>query len=66
MVDVVFDREYARMITLAELRAHSDGALAGLPLFTQSRLSVLPVTPAQFAFIDTELRACAQGPAPLA
>ncbi|MCK8783268.1 EVE domain-containing protein [Roseomonas sp. NAR14] len=36
-------------VTLAAIRA--EPALAGLPLIRQSRLSVLPVTPAQWAVI---------------
>jgi predicted RNA-binding protein with PUA-like domain len=56
MVDVVFEQEYASMVTLADLKQHQGGTLAGMPLFTQTRLSVSPVTPEQFAFIDGTLR----------
>ncbi len=51
-VDVRYVRRLARPVTLAELKTHADGALAGLPLLRRgNRLSVVPVTPEQWAFI---------------
>ena len=44
-------RKLGRCITLEELKAHAQGALAGMPLLTRGRLSVQPVTPEQWAFI---------------
>ncbi|EWC44649.1 hypothetical protein DRE_06545 [Drechslerella stenobrocha 248] len=46
-------RKLERQIGLAELRAHSGngGALAQMVLFRQSRLSVSPVSAAEFQFI---------------
>ncbi len=44
-------RKLRRCITLEELKAHGDGALAGMPLLTRGRLSVQPVTAEQWAFI---------------
>lgn len=50
MVDVRFRRRMKRLITLEELKGHRD--LAALPLVRRgNRLSVMPVTPAQWAFI---------------
>jgi predicted RNA-binding protein with PUA-like domain len=44
MVDVKVERKLARLITLGELKAHADSALAGLQLLRRgNRLSVLPV-----------------------
>ena len=52
MVDVRYARHLGRNITLAELKAHADGTLAGMPLVRQgNRLSVMPVTPEQWDFI---------------
>ena len=52
LVDVRYVRHLARPVTLAELKPHAGGALAGLPLVRRgNRLSVMPVTPAQWAFI---------------
>ena len=51
-VDVKFKRRLKRAVTLPELKAHADGPLAGLPLLARgSRLSVMPVTPAQWEFV---------------
>ena len=51
-VDVRYVRHLARPVTLAELKAYADGPLSGLPLLRRgNRLSVMPVTPAQWAFI---------------
>ncbi|KAK6333170.1 hypothetical protein TWF718_010993 [Orbilia javanica] len=44
-------RKLGRQITLAELRTHSGGALKEMALFRQTRLSVSPVSPAEFQFI---------------
>lgn len=50
LVDVRFRRKLKRTITLAELKARSE--LADLALVQRgNRLSVMPVTPAQWAFI---------------
>lgn len=44
-------------VTLQELKAHADGALVDMALFRQSRLSVQPVMPEEWAFItDTIIR----------
>lgn len=52
MVDVKLERKLARTITLAELREHENRALKGLALLQRgNRLSVLPVSPAQWKFI---------------
>ncbi|KAK6349187.1 hypothetical protein TWF730_009938 [Orbilia blumenaviensis] len=44
-------RKLGRQITLAELRTHSGGALKEMALFRQTRLSVSPVSAAEFQFI---------------
>jgi predicted RNA-binding protein with PUA-like domain len=50
MVDVRFRRRLNRPITLEELKRHRE--LAALPLLRRgNRLSVMPVTPAQWVFI---------------
>ena len=52
LVEVRYVRHLTRPITLAELKPHAAGPLAGLPLVRRgNRLSVMPVTPAQWAFI---------------
>jgi predicted RNA-binding protein with PUA-like domain len=52
MVDVQLKRRLARIITLAELREHSGGVLAGLQLLRPgNRLSVMPVESAHWKFI---------------
>jgi predicted RNA-binding protein with PUA-like domain len=52
MVDVRYVRHLKRTITLTELKEHADGALADMPLVRRgNRLSIMPVTPAQWAFI---------------
>lgn len=48
-VDLRPERPLARAVSLAELKA--DPALGNLPLLRQSRLSVVPLTPAEFARI---------------
>ena len=52
LVDLRYVRHLIRAISLAELREHADGPLADLPLVRRgNRLSVMPVTDAQWAFI---------------
>jgi predicted RNA-binding protein with PUA-like domain len=52
LVDVRYVRHLSRTISLAELKEHADGTLADLPLVRRgNRLSVMPVTDAQWAFI---------------
>jgi predicted RNA-binding protein with PUA-like domain len=52
LVEVRYVRHLSRTISLAELKAHADGALAGFPLVRNgNRLSVMPVTPEQWDFI---------------
>lgn len=51
-VDVQLERRLSRVITLAELRTHAARRLASLALLQRgSRLSVMPVSAAHFAFI---------------
>jgi predicted RNA-binding protein with PUA-like domain len=51
-VDVQLERALARIITLAELKQHANGALKGLILLNRgNRLSVMPMSEAHFAFI---------------
>ncbi len=52
-VDVRLVRKLAAPVTLAALREHAGpgGALEGMALFRQSRLSVQPVTAAEWAFV---------------
>jgi predicted RNA-binding protein with PUA-like domain len=51
VVDVVPDKKLSRPVTLAEIKA--DRAFAGFPLVRISRLSVMPVTDAEWARIET-------------
>lgn len=52
MVDVRLVRKLARVIGLRELKAHAAGKLRGFPLLARgNRLSVLPVTAAQWKFV---------------
>ena len=52
MVDVRFQRKLRRVITLTELKKHSNGALAGLALLKRgNRLSITPVSAAHWKFI---------------
>jgi predicted RNA-binding protein with PUA-like domain len=52
MVDVRYVRHLKRTITLTELKAYADDALAGLPLVRRgNRLSIMPVTAEQWEFI---------------
>ena len=48
-VDLRFVKKFPRLLSLDELRGVP--ALAGMPLFNRSRLSVQPVTPAQWNII---------------
>jgi predicted RNA-binding protein with PUA-like domain len=50
VVDVVADRQLPRAVTLAEIKA--DKAFASFPLVRMSRLSVMPVTDAEWARIE--------------
>ncbi len=51
MVDVKLVRRLARLVSLEELKRHNEGALGSMVLFRQSRLSVQPVTQAEWDFI---------------
>ena len=50
VVDVVADKKLPRPVTLAEIKA--DRAFATFPLVRMSRLSVMPVTDAEWARIE--------------
>jgi predicted RNA-binding protein with PUA-like domain len=50
VVDVVPDRKLARPVTLAEIKA--DASFADFPLVRMSRLSVMPVTDAEWKRIE--------------
>ena len=50
VVDVVPDKKLARPVTLAEIKA--DQAFAAFPLVRMSRLSVMPVTDAEWTRIE--------------
>lgn len=52
-VDVEFAARYDRLVSLEQMKKHSaeGGALAGMVLFRQSRLSVQPVSEAEFQFV---------------
>jgi predicted RNA-binding protein with PUA-like domain len=51
VVDVVPEKKLSRPVTLAEIKA--DHAFAGFPLVRMSRLSVMPVTDAEWTRIET-------------
>ena len=51
VVDVVPERKLSRPVTLAEIKA--DRAFAGFSLVRMSRLSVMPVTDAEWTRIET-------------
>lgn len=52
LVDIRYVRHLRRTISLGELKDHADGPLAGLPLVRRgNRLSVMPVSSEQWAFI---------------
>ena len=51
VVDVVPEKKLSRPVTLAEIKA--DRAFAGFPLVRMSRLSVMPVTDAEWTRIET-------------
>jgi predicted RNA-binding protein with PUA-like domain len=50
VVDIVPDKKLARPVTLAEIKA--DKAFASFPLVRMSRLSVMPVSDAEWAKIE--------------
>ena len=54
VVDVVPDKKLARPVTLAEIKA--DKAFASFPLVRMSRLSVMPVSDAEWARIEAMSR----------
>jgi predicted RNA-binding protein with PUA-like domain len=60
-VDVELTTQYDRLVSLEQIKKHSvvGGALSGMVLFRNSRLSVQPVSEAEFEFI----RSMAQGTA---
>jgi predicted RNA-binding protein with PUA-like domain len=51
VVDVLPEKKLSRPVTLAEIKA--DRAFAGFPLVRMSRLSVMPVTDAEWTRIET-------------
>jgi predicted RNA-binding protein with PUA-like domain len=52
MVDVSFERKFDRVISLRELKTHSELRLKGFPLVRRgNRLSVMPVGKAHWKFI---------------
>jgi len=52
LVDVKFDRKFKRTITLDEIKQHGDALGEGFALIQRgNRLSVLPVTAAQWKFL---------------
>jgi len=55
VVDIVPDRALPRPVTLAEIKA--DRAFASFPLVRMSRLSVMPVTDAEWKRIETMSKA---------
>lgn len=53
MVDVTFEKKFGRVISLRELKTHSDLQLKGFPLVQRgNRLSVMPVSSAHWKFIN--------------
>lgn len=52
MVDVKLERKLERPVTLAQMKRHADGALAGFKLLARgNRLSVLPVSDEHWQFV---------------
>jgi predicted RNA-binding protein with PUA-like domain len=52
LVDIAFERKLQRIISLHEIRTHSDALGEGFPLTARgSRLSVFPVTAAQWQLL---------------
>ncbi|KAK5064324.1 hypothetical protein LTR84_000157 [Exophiala bonariae] len=51
MVKVEFVKKFDGLVTLRELKSFSDSALAGMSMLKQGRLSVSPVTAAEWQFI---------------
>ena len=57
MVDVAFEEKFDRVVTLRELKTHSDRKLKGFALLRRgNRLSVMPVSKPHWAFILSLLR----------
>ena len=54
VVDIAADKKLARPVTLAEIKA--DKSFASFPLVRMSRLSVMPVTDAEWARIEAMSR----------
>ncbi len=52
MVNIRYIRHLTRNIPLAELKQYADGPLEAMPLVRKgNRLSIMPVSPEQWAFI---------------
>jgi len=52
MIDVKLEKKFDRIVTLEELRSHATGALKNMVLLKRgNRLSITPVTKAEFDFI---------------
>lgn len=62
VVDIVPDRKLARPVTLAEIKA--DKAFASFPLVRMARLSVMPVSEAEWTRIESMSRSGASAPRP--
>lgn len=60
VVDMQHEETWNPLLPLAALKAHTDGALNGLVLLRQPRLSVQPVTEEHFSFIEDLYRTCAE------
>jgi predicted RNA-binding protein with PUA-like domain len=59
VVDIVAERKLPRAVTLAEIKA--DAAFASFPLVRMSRLSVMPVTDAEWGRIEKMSRSDRSG-----
>jgi predicted RNA-binding protein with PUA-like domain len=58
MVDVKLVRKFPRVLGLRELKQHAGSALAGFQLLAKgNRLSVMPVSPAHWKFVNSLLKA---------
>ena len=54
MIDVKLERKFDRIVTLEELRTHATGPLKNMLLLKRgNRLSITPLTKAEFDFITT-------------
>ncbi|KAL1510603.1 hypothetical protein AB1Y20_006904 [Prymnesium parvum] len=51
VVDIEFAEDWGEVVSLSTLKEHREGALKGLALFTNPRLSVQPVSPEHYEFI---------------